>query len=89
MYQQSIARMEAFIQTQSHIENEQPTETELIEASGMGFRRDPGMIIRRKSDGEKEEDSSSSEDSSSEEKPAEEVETEDKSAAEENTNPES
>ena len=65
MYQQSIAQMEAFIQTQSQIENEQPTETELIESSGMGFRRDPGMIIRRKSDGDKEQESSSSEDSDS------------------------
>ena len=48
MYMQSIERMKAFIQTESQMEKEEPTETELIEASGMGFRRDPGMVVRRK-----------------------------------------
>jgi tetratricopeptide (TPR) repeat protein len=55
MYEQSIERMKAFILTETQIENEAPTETELIEASGMGFRRDPGMVIRRKGDEELEE----------------------------------
>ena len=50
MYEQSIERMKAFILTETQMEDEEPTETELIEASGMGFRRDPGMVIRRKGD---------------------------------------
>ena len=59
MYEQSIEQMKAFIQTETHIESEAPTETELIESSAMGFRRDPGMIIRRK--GDEEESTSESE----------------------------
>lgn len=71
MYEKSIERMKAFIQTETHIENEAPTETELIE-SGMGFRRDAGMVIRRKGD-EEEALSESEQDSSQAEQEAEQA----------------
>jgi len=68
MYQKSIDQMKAFIQTETHIESEAPTETELIESSGMGFRRDPGMVIRRKSDEEEgTEEEGTAEDGNTEE----------------------
>ena len=72
MYEQSIERMKAFIQTETHIENEAPTETELIESSGMGFRRDAGMIIRRKGDEEIQEEEQESPQPQAESEPTDE-----------------
>ena len=56
MYEQSIRQMDQLLQTESQLEKEEPTETDLVEGS-MGFRRDPGLVVRRKGD-EPEQDPS-------------------------------
>ncbi|MEC7985846.1 MAG: hypothetical protein VX278_11830 [Myxococcota bacterium] len=58
MYTNSISKMEALIELEANRDEEQPTETEIMEST-VGFRRDPGLIIRRKS--EEDEDAASTE----------------------------